>query len=139
MLLYCVAGEECGSGGFERAKSSDRVIEFARKWALGLAFLRFGDSSFARFVYSIRPCAPVVGVGRTEMATPRDDRQKDVLRPALDQIINMRHPPVRLAGEIDWKFLDGALARYARRVRASRARPHGWRRTYRTRRGVRAG
>jgi transposase, IS5 family len=41
------------------------------------------------------------------MGRPRDDRQKDLLRPALDQIIDMGHPLVRLAGEIDWDFLDG--------------------------------
>jgi transposase, IS5 family len=41
------------------------------------------------------------------MARPRDDRQKDLLRPALDQIIDMGHPLVRLAGQIDWGFLDG--------------------------------
>ena len=49
----------------------------------------------------------MVGVWGHGMARPRDDRQKDLLRPALDQIINMRHPLVRLASEIDWKFLDG--------------------------------
>jgi len=41
------------------------------------------------------------------MSRPRDDRQKDLLRPALDQIIDMGHPMVRLAGKIDWTFLDG--------------------------------
>jgi transposase, IS5 family len=41
------------------------------------------------------------------MARPRDDRQKDLLRPALDQIIDTGHPLVRLAGEIDWGFLGG--------------------------------
>jgi len=41
------------------------------------------------------------------MARPRDDRQKDLLRPALEEIIDMRHPLVRLAAQIDWKFLDG--------------------------------
>ena len=41
------------------------------------------------------------------MARPRDDRQKDLLRPALDQIIDMGHPLVRLAERIDWEFLDG--------------------------------
>ncbi|MCP1846146.1 IS5 family transposase [Bradyrhizobium sp. USDA 4524] len=40
------------------------------------------------------------------MSKPRDDRQKDLPLPALDQIIDMRHPLVRLAGLIDWKFLD---------------------------------
>jgi IS5 family transposase len=41
------------------------------------------------------------------MARPRDDRQKDLLRPALEEIIDMSHPLVRLAGQIDWGFLDG--------------------------------
>jgi IS5 family transposase len=41
------------------------------------------------------------------MARPRDDRQKDLLRPALAEIIDMGNALVRLAGEIDWGFLDG--------------------------------
>lgn len=40
------------------------------------------------------------------MSKPRDDRQKDLLLPALDQIIDMGHPLVRLAGLIDWNVLD---------------------------------
>src|SRR6204780_4812839 len=40
------------------------------------------------------------------MSKPRDDRQKDLLLPALDRIIDMGHPLVRLAALIDWKFLD---------------------------------
>ncbi|MBP2435050.1 hypothetical protein ABIF38_000159 [Bradyrhizobium japonicum] len=40
------------------------------------------------------------------MSKPRDDRQKDLLLPALDQILDMGHPLVRLAALIDWKFLD---------------------------------
>jgi IS5 family transposase len=40
------------------------------------------------------------------MGRPRDDRQKDLLQPALDQIIDLKHPLVLLAGEIDWDFLD---------------------------------
>jgi len=43
------------------------------------------------------------------MSHPRDDRQKDLLRPALDQIIAMSHPLVRLAHEIDWAFLERRL------------------------------
>ena len=35
------------------------------------------------------------------MSKPRDDRQKDLLLPALDQIIDMGHPLVRLAALID--------------------------------------
>jgi hypothetical protein len=59
------------------------------------------------------------------MAKPRDDRQRDLLRPALEAIIDLGHPPVRLAleaiidlghppvrlaREIDWQFLDGRFA-----------------------------
>lgn len=43
------------------------------------------------------------------MSHPRDDRQKDLLRPALDQIIALGHPLVRLAHEIDWPFLERRL------------------------------
>lgn len=44
------------------------------------------------------------------MAKPRDDRQKDLLRPALEEIIDLDHPLVRLAREIDWGFLDKRFA-----------------------------
>ena len=44
------------------------------------------------------------------MAKPRDNRQKDLLRPALEAIIDLDHPLVRLAREIDWHFLDGRFA-----------------------------
>ena len=40
------------------------------------------------------------------MSKPRDERQKDLFRPALDQIIDMKHPLVLLAGKIDWGFID---------------------------------
>ena len=43
------------------------------------------------------------------MSRSRDDRQKDLLRPALDQIIAMGHPLVRPAHQIDWGFLDRRL------------------------------
>ena len=44
------------------------------------------------------------------MAKPRDNRQKDLLRPALEAIIDLGHPLVRLAREIDWTFLDSRFA-----------------------------
>lgn len=34
----------------------------------------------------------------------------DLFRARLDQIINRRHEPVRLAGEIDWNRIDGQVA-----------------------------
>ena len=40
------------------------------------------------------------------MAEPRDYRQADLFRPALEAIIDMGHPLVRLAAKIDWGFLD---------------------------------
>jgi transposase, IS5 family len=44
------------------------------------------------------------------VAKPRDDRQKDLLRPALEEVIDLGHPLVRLAHEIDWQFLDGRFS-----------------------------
>src|SRR5205814_8467566 len=44
------------------------------------------------------------------VAKPRDNRQKDLLRPALEDIIDLAHPLVRLAREIDWQFLDSRFA-----------------------------
>jgi IS5 family transposase len=40
------------------------------------------------------------------MGKPRDERHRDLFRPALEQIIDLGHPLVRLAGQIDWAFLD---------------------------------
>lgn len=40
------------------------------------------------------------------MSEPRDERQKDLFRPALDAIIDLGHPLVRLADAIDWGFLE---------------------------------
>jgi len=43
------------------------------------------------------------------MSTPRDERQKDLFRPALDSIIDLNHPLVLLARRIDWTFLEHRL------------------------------
>lgn len=40
------------------------------------------------------------------MAKPRGDRQKDLLRPALEHVIDLGHLLARLAQRIDWGFLD---------------------------------
>ncbi|MGX7745901.1 IS5 family transposase [Rhodopseudomonas parapalustris] len=40
------------------------------------------------------------------MSKPRDDRQVELFRPALEQIIDLTHPLVRLAAEIDWVFVE---------------------------------
>ena len=48
------------------------------------------------------------------MSKPRDDRHKDLFRPSLDEIIDLGHPLVRLAREIDWVFLDGRFSSVCR-------------------------
>jgi len=35
----------------------------------------------------------------------------DLFRARLDQIINMKHELVQLAGKIDWDFIDAEIAR----------------------------
>jgi hypothetical protein len=48
---------------------------------------------------------PLFGFWGAPTSRPRDDRQDDLFRPALRDIINLHHPLVRLAEEIDWDFL----------------------------------
>src|SRR5215467_14290338 len=48
------------------------------------------------------------------MSQPRDNRQDDLFRPSLEKIINLRHPLVRLAAEIDWDFLAGRFSSVCR-------------------------
>ncbi len=48
------------------------------------------------------------------MSKPRDTRQKDLLRPPLDQIIDLSHPLARLAREIDWGLLDARFSSVCR-------------------------
>lgn len=38
----------------------------------------------------------------------------DLFRARLDQIINMKHEPVQLAGKVDWGWIDGEIAPLAR-------------------------
>jgi transposase, IS5 family len=45
------------------------------------------------------------------VSQPRDDRQYDLFGPSLDKIINLRHPLVRLAAEIDWAFPGRTVCR----------------------------
>jgi hypothetical protein len=52
-----------------------------------------------------------------------DDRQKDLLRPALEEIIDLGHPLVRLPARSIGGFSAGALPACARRVRVSPGLP----------------
>ena len=69
------------------------------------------DSLFVRILIL---CCPVLHVGGWFTGKPRDNRQKDLLRPALDEIIDPGHALVRLAREIDWDFLDGRFSSVCR-------------------------
>ena len=48
------------------------------------------------------------------MSQPRDERQDDLFQSPLEKIINLRHPLVRLAPEIDWDFLAGRFGSVCR-------------------------
>jgi IS5 family transposase len=48
------------------------------------------------------------------VSQPRDDRQDDLFGPRLEEIINLRHPLVRLGAEIDWQFLAGRFGSVCR-------------------------
>jgi hypothetical protein len=58
------------------------------------------------------------------MSQPRDDRQKDLFRPALDRIINMGHPLVRLGQQIDWA--SAGWAKSTGHMTATRRCRSGW-------------
>jgi hypothetical protein len=65
---------------------------FAGKPHRGIGFPAFSDSRFGRFLIRF---SEGFRLGDA-MAQPRDDRQKELFRPALDQIIDLGHPLVRL-------------------------------------------
>jgi IS5 family transposase len=48
------------------------------------------------------------------VSQPRDDRQNDLFGPSLEKIINLRHPLVRLAAEMDREFLAGRFGSVCR-------------------------
>jgi transposase, IS5 family len=48
------------------------------------------------------------------MSKPRDDRHKDLLLQALDQIVDMGHPLVRLATLVDCNILDDRFSSVCR-------------------------
>src|SRR5260370_33632058 len=48
------------------------------------------------------------------MPQRRDDRQEDLFRSSLEQIITLRHPLVRLAAEINWDFLANRFSSVCR-------------------------
>ena len=59
------------------------------------------------------------------MGKPRDNRQKDLLQPVLDEIIDLGHPLVRLAWEtariVPWGIIPGYGRRGDRMSKSNRA------------------
>lgn len=41
---------------------------------------------------------------------PKATEEGDLFRARLDQIINMKHEPVQLAGKVDWAWVDAQIA-----------------------------
>jgi hypothetical protein len=74
-------------------------------WATTVDFLRFPlplrPGIWFHQEHSTRP--------EMRMSTPRDERQTDLLRPALDSINDLNHPLVLLTQHIDWTFLKRRL------------------------------
>jgi IS5 family transposase len=46
----------------------------------------------------------------------RDSGQKDLLRARLDQIVDIGHPPAKLARSVDWGFLEAQIGARLSRV-----------------------
>jgi hypothetical protein len=62
------------------------------------------------------------------MSQPLDDRSDDLFRPPLEEIINLRHPLMRLAAEMDWDFLrQDALGRSVGSGQVNRRCRRDWR------------
>src|SRR5215471_10823937 len=59
-------------------------------------------------------CHHRVSQGRVPLSQPKAKDSGhypgDMFRARLEQIINMRHELVQLAGKIDWEFIDGEIA-----------------------------
>ena len=72
------------------------------------------DGDFWRFGIPVEgeSCHGVAGSSALgdAVAKPRDNRQGDLLRPALEDIVDLGHALVRLAREIDWQFLDSRFS-----------------------------
>jgi hypothetical protein len=82
------------------------AIELAGKLSLGRGFLAISVSRLRR----IMPWGGGSSALGDAVARPREDRQKDLLKPALEEVIDLGHPLVPLARAIDGGFLDRRFA-----------------------------
>src|SRR2546430_7547330 len=71
-----------------------------RRWKLAISF-----SGFPRM--EKRDSVAAVSEGAMRPKKHETTGSGDLFRAQLDQIINMRHELVQLAGKIDWDFIDG--------------------------------
>src|SRR2546430_5873191 len=74
-----------------------------RRWKLAISF-----SGFPRI--EKRDSVAAVSEGAMRPKKHETTGSGDLFRAQLDQIINMRHELVQLAGKIDWDFIDGEIA-----------------------------
>lgn len=121
-----VVREECGLAWETSRIGLDIVFDFAGKrgcWTSLSCVLGFCP-------WAIGHSLTVLSTLGNAMSKPRDDRQKDLLLPALDQIIDMGHPLVRLAGLIDYSDSPGVPHRsgslYCRRGSPCRSSRSGF-------------
>ncbi len=54
---------------------------------------------------------------------PKATGSGDLFRARLDQIINMKHELVQLAGKVEWDWIDGGSRRSAARTVGRASRP----------------
>jgi IS5 family transposase len=66
--------------------------------------------SFLRFPFSAKHDSVAASEGTMRPKQHQTTGSNDLFRARLDQIINMQHELVRLAGQIDWDFIDGEIA-----------------------------
>src|SRR5438270_3453294 len=79
------------------------MFQGLRRWKIAISF-----SGFPRI--EKRESVAAVSEGAMRPKKHETTGSGDLFRAQLDQIINMRHELVQLAGKIDWDFIDGEIA-----------------------------
>ena len=64
-----------------------------------------------------------IGGGDATEAAQDDGIGADLFRDRLDQIINMKHELVQLAGKVDWDWIDGESAPLIARTAGQASQP----------------
>jgi hypothetical protein len=80
--------------------------------------------SFLRFPFLAKHDSVGASEGTMRPKQHKTTGSNDRFRARLDQIINLKHELAQLAGQIDWDFIDGEIARSTAR-RAGPGSRHG--------------